>query len=59
MVQTLGPYGRRYLALDLEIKVCGKAHGLKISRFTCQLWSAVVNLIMWKWVTVMCESVLQ
>lgn len=30
------------------IKVCGGAHGLKISRFTCQLWSVVVNLILWK-----------
>lgn len=38
------------------IKVFGRAHGLKISRFTCQLWSAVVNLILWKWVTEMCEK---
>lgn len=28
-----------------RIKVCGGAHCLKISRFTCQLWSVVVNLI--------------
>lgn len=30
-----------------------------ITGFTCWLWSVVVNLMAWKWVTVMCERVLQ
>lgn len=30
-----------------------------ITGFTCWLWSMVVNLMAWKWVTVMCEGVLQ
>lgn len=30
-----------------------------ITGFTCWLWSVIVNLMAWKWVTVMCEGVLQ
>lgn len=59
MVPTLGPDSRRGPHSQSGIKVCGEEHGLKISRSTCQLWTAVVNLILWKWVNVMCENVLQ
>lgn len=56
MVQTQGPYGR----WNLDVKRGDQSVRLKnITGFTCWLRSVVVNLMAWKWVTVMCEGMLQ